>query len=104
MKIIVTGAGGLLGREIITRKQSGFEIVGLSHGELNVTNQKSIELALLEHKPAAIVNCAVVVNVDVCEKDSGLCFAINRDGVANVLTTIKKIGRPTSLFERKSSV
>ena len=103
MKIIVTGAGGLLGREIITRKQSGFEIVGLSHGELDVTNQKSIEYALLGYKPDAIVNCAVVVNVDVCEKDSGLCFAINRDGVANVLTTIKKIGRPTTFVQISSS-
>src|SRR3989338_148155 len=103
MRILVTGAGGLLGREITARKQSGFEIIGLSHGELDVTNPKSIESALLWHKPDAIVNCAVVVNIDVCEKDGGLCFAVNRDGVANVLTAIKKIGRPTTFVQVSSS-
>ncbi len=103
MKILVTGADGLLGKEIVAVKRSGFEIVGTAHSELDVTNLESVKKALLKERPEAIVNCAAVVNMDLCEENPKLCFGVNRDGVSNLLQALKEIGQPVVFAQISSS-
>ena len=103
MKILVTGAGGLLGKEIVAMKRSGFEIVGADHLELDVTNLASIKKALLKEQPDTVMNCAAMINMDKCEEDPKLCFGVNRDGVSNLLQVIKEIGKPVVFVQISSS-
>ena len=103
MRILVTGANGLLGKEIIAVKRSGFEIVGTDHSELDITDLASIKKAFLKNKPDVVVNCAALVNMDFCEDNPKPCFSVNRDGVANLLQVIKEIGKPVVFVQISSS-
>jgi len=102
MKILVTGAGGLLGKEIVAMKRDGFEIVGTDHSELDVTDLASIKKAFLKERPEVVVNCAVILNVDLCQENPNLCFGVNRDGVSNILAMLKELGRPEIFFQISS--
>lgn len=61
-KILVTGAGGSLGsefRELATSSNRwGFEIIPLTHQELDITEPKQIENAFLDYQPHFLINCA----------------------------------------------
>ena len=103
MKILITGADGLLGKEITSAKREGALIVGLSHTDLDVTNPKSIEKALDVHKPDVVINCAVILNVDKCEADQKLCFGVNRDGVKNLLEALLRRAKPVTFVQISSS-
>ena len=97
-QIIITGAGGLLGSQLVqTFKNQGHEVLAvfsqkpglIISGTDKVKCDISIEgacLSLKEHiKPASlIVHCAAITNVDVCEKDKELCRAVNIDGTKNI--------------------
>lgn len=103
MKILVTGANGLVGKELTATMRPEFEVVGTTHVELDVTSRDSIQSVLEKHQPEAIVNCAVVINMDLCEENPKLCFSVNRDGVENILETIKTVGKPMQFVQISSS-
>jgi dTDP-4-dehydrorhamnose reductase len=102
-KVLVTGANGLLGSELVAYRHANFEIVGLAHDGCDVTQLKSIKQALETHRPDVVINCAVVVSVDKCENDPALCFGVNRDGVKHLLEVIAASGRPTTFVQISSS-
>lgn len=103
MKILVTGAEGLLGKEIVAMKRDGFEVVGTDYSELDVTDLASIKKAFLKERPEVVVNCAVILNVDLCQENPNLCFGVNRDGVSNILKVFKELGKPVIFFQISSS-
>lgn len=103
MKILVTGADGLLGKEIVATKKGDFQIVGTGHSELDVTDVAHIKRAFLKYQPDVVVNCAAILNVDLCEQNSDLCFGVNRDGVLKILEVSKELGKPVIFIQISSS-
>jgi len=62
MKILVTGAGGMLGNEIVnTYGDYGIEVVGFTHQELDICDEEAINKAMQEHTPDIVINCAGIV-------------------------------------------
>lgn len=92
-----------MGKEIAATKREDFDVVALGHKELDVTSPASIEAALKKYQPEAIINCAVIISIDKCEADPQQCFAINRDGVKNLLEASVKLGRPLTFVQISSS-
>ena len=81
--ILVTGAGGMLGREVVAAAAArGLDCAGLAHGELDVTDAAAVRDAIREYAPATIVNCAGWTDVDSAETHENEALAINRDGPA----------------------
>jgi dTDP-4-dehydrorhamnose reductase/4-ketoreductase len=81
MKWLVTGAGGMLGRDTVdalTRR--GEDVTGLDHARLDITSLKSVEEALAAHRPDLVVNCAAYTAVDDAETDERTALRINGDG------------------------
>jgi dTDP-4-dehydrorhamnose reductase len=64
MKILVTGAGGLVGRALVGRGA-----LGASRAAIDVTRADDLERALTRFSPDAVIFCAAVTNVDACETD-----------------------------------
>jgi dTDP-4-dehydrorhamnose reductase len=102
-KVLITGANGLLGSELVQYRHGDFGVVGLTHDSFDVTDPASIRAALETHQPHVVINCAVVVSVDKCENDPTLCFGVNRDGVKNILEAILQTGRPVTFVQISSS-
>ena len=85
MKVLITGAGGLLGQAAARAfEQHGMSVVALSRAHLDVCQSQQIERALGEHQPDVLLNCAAFTRVDDAEAHASDAFMINATGARNV--------------------
>jgi dTDP-4-dehydrorhamnose reductase len=85
MRILVTGAGGMLGQDVVRAASArGQEVVGLAHDELDVTDADAVAAAIELARPDAVVNCAAWTDVDGGEADPDGARAVNAEGAGNV--------------------
>lgn len=93
MRVLVTGAGGQLGLELAeTLPARGHETVALSRAELDVADPYSVEEALEVHAPDLVVNAAAYTNVDGCETETELAYAVNALGPRNLAQVCERLG------------
>ena len=76
MKIIITGAGGLVGGACARRFARSHQVLALRHADLDVTDGEAVRRRILSESPQLVVNCAVL-GVDECERDEESGRAIN---------------------------
>lgn len=84
MRVIVTGAQGQVGRELLLRAPSGFNVIGYGSGELDISDSVQVEEVLARIKPQLLINAAAYTAVDKAESDIERAYAVNRDGVAHL--------------------
>ena len=85
MRWLVTGAGGMLGRDTVEELvRRGADVVGLGHTALDITQQDAVEGVLAGHRPDLVVNCAAYTAVDEAETDEDRALRINGDGPRNL--------------------
>jgi dTDP-4-dehydrorhamnose reductase len=85
MRILVTGAGGMLGQDVVrAARERGGEVVGLARDELDVTDADAVAVAIAAARPDTVVNCAAWTDVDGAEHDPAGARAANGDGAGNV--------------------
>ena len=93
MKVLVTGAGGLVGRAVVQHcKGEGCEIVGLDHEALDVTNPKQIDAVFDRELPDAVINCAAWTDVDGCELDPDRAHRANARGPELLAFACRRLG------------
>lgn len=93
MRILVTGAAGLLGSAIVSGARARrHDAVGLTRTELDVTDEALVRRTLSHHGPDAVVHCAAYTAVDRAEAEPDRAAALNRDGARNVARATAEIG------------
>ncbi len=84
MKILITGAGGLVGRALTEHCQKlGDEVFEYDHKSLDIADSGAVE-AILARRPDAVINCAAWTNVDGCEGDPLKTWRVNSLGPVNL--------------------
>ncbi len=78
MRILVTGAGGQLGRALKETGDEG-EWLFTDIEELDITNREAVEAFFDREKPDVVVNCAAFNDVDLAETQREAAFRLNCD-------------------------
>lgn len=76
MRVLLTGAGGLVGRACV-RAFAGDDLWAATHADLDVTDPVAVEAAVARFRPEAVVNPAAEAHVDVCDAEPERAFAVN---------------------------
>jgi dTDP-4-dehydrorhamnose reductase len=91
MKVLILGASGLLGQALI-REWKEDEVVGLTSRDVDIRDAGKVRQLIERSKPDWIVLSAAYTDVDGCESNQTLAFAVNRDGAVNVAEASKHSG------------
>jgi dTDP-4-dehydrorhamnose reductase len=92
MKLLVTGAAGMLGRDVmLAAGNAGHEVIGYGRAELDVTSPEALARKLDLERPDVVVNCAAWTDVDGAEEAEEAAFAVNGSGAGNVAAAAAEI-------------
>lgn len=85
MKLLVTGAAGMLGYDLIrVGEAAGHELVAVDVADFDITDARAVDEAFDRIAPAAVLNCAAWTDVDGAESHREQAFAVNADGAGNL--------------------
>lgn len=91
MRVTIFGASGLLGKALM-REWSGDTVTGLTSRGADIRDAKRVRQVLEETNPEWIVLTAAYTDVDGCESNPDMAFAVNRDGPANIASAAAEVG------------
>ena len=92
MRVLVTGAAGRLGREVVRAFADDGPVFGLSRTALNVADRKAVHAAIASCTPSLVVNCAAWTDVDGCEGDPQRAQRINAAAVGYLREAAEEVG------------
>ena len=90
MKILITGANGMLAQAVIKWLEKGNELICTDVADLDITNEEAVKKFVAEAKPEYIVNCAAYTAVDKAEEAGEIVEKINADGPGNLAKAAKE--------------
>lgn len=91
MRIMIIGATGLLGKPLM-QQWKGVELIGTGSRDLDIRDGVHVHEFVERKRPDWIVLAAAYTDVDGCEKNPELAFAVNRDGAINVAKAASAVG------------
>jgi dTDP-4-dehydrorhamnose reductase len=92
LKILVVGAQGMLGTDLVKVLSSTKTVVGTDIKDFDITRQEGTIEAVSEIRPDFLVNVAAFTQVDQCESEEKKAMAVNGEGVRNLALACLKIG------------
>ena len=102
IKLLITGANGLLGQSLIHVNNGRFDICATAIGEsiydtnrilfksMDILNSDDIDIIFSEFKPDIVIHGAAMTNVDKCEANPIYCKRVNVDGTQNIIDACEK--------------
>ncbi|MED3351284.1 dTDP-4-dehydrorhamnose reductase [Bacillus thuringiensis] len=93
MKVLVTGAKGQLGQDVVSLlKEQTWEVFGFGREELNITDEKQVSEKVLLIQPDIIIHTAAYTQVDQAESDEEAAFKVNAEGTKYLAQAAEVVG------------
>jgi dTDP-4-dehydrorhamnose reductase len=90
---LITGAGGMLGRDLVSvLERSGETVTALTRAELDITDDAAVRDALRHWRPAVVANCAAWTAVDAAETAEDAALRLNGQAVAGLAAACASAG------------
>jgi dTDP-4-dehydrorhamnose reductase len=80
--ILVTGAGGMLGSDLLA--ELGDRGRGVDLGDMDITSAEDVERVLTTVRPRVVVNCAAYTDVDGCETNLETAMLVNGTALSHL--------------------
>ena len=84
MRIVVIGANGQLGHDLVKRLRPIHDLAPLTHADVEVTRPDSVAAVMEKYRPDLVMNLAAFHRVDVCEDQVEPAFAVNAYGARHL--------------------
>ncbi|MGH8295375.1 MAG: dTDP-4-dehydrorhamnose reductase [Steroidobacteraceae bacterium] len=92
IKVLITGAGGQVGRMLLEMRPDGFEAIACTHADLDVGDEKAVRDCIGGHRPAVIINAAAYTAVDKAESEPDAAQRINAKGPGYLAGAAREVG------------
>ena len=92
MKVMITGAGGQVGRMLLETRPEGVETIACAHADLDVGKREDVRLFVGRHRPAVIINAAAYTAVDKAESEPDAALRINGEGPGHLAAAARECG------------
>ena len=90
--VLITGAGGQLGRELLATRPAGTVCTAFSSRDLDITDHEKVRRAVAELAPSVVINAAAYTAVDQAESEPAAAFAVNGEAVAGLAAAARENG------------
>lgn len=106
-RVLITGANGLLGQELVRQmsRQPEYDVLATGRDEasplsggsfgyapLDVTDEEAVHRLFEDFAPNAVINCAAMTQVDRCEEEREACWAVNAEAVETLAEACSRHG------------
>lgn len=91
-KVLITGAGGQVGRMLLETRPDAFEAVACTHADLDIGSPETVRELVGRHRPAVIINAAAYTAVDKAESEPDAATRINAEGPGHLAAAARECG------------
>lgn len=88
-KLLLLGRTGQLGSQLDSIMKNDYDLVSISHSDLDFNNFYLIEDLILKTSPDIIINCMAMTDVDRCEEDKKQAYNINGEAIKHIARSLK---------------
>ena len=94
MKILITGSNGMLGHDLQEVLKDKHELILTTSKTLDITDKENTINFIIENKPDVVINSAAYTDVDGCETNQDIAYAVNGEGVRNLALGCRQVDCP----------
>ncbi|HLM62827.1 MAG TPA: dTDP-4-dehydrorhamnose reductase [Acidimicrobiales bacterium] len=93
MKVLITGAGGQLGHDVVAVcAAAGDDVAAADHATLDLGDRDAVLGAITSTRPDVVVNAGAWTAVDACESEPDRAWRVNALGVRHVMDGARRVG------------
>ena len=93
MRVLITGAGGMVGSALVAHCQAqGDEVSAHERADLDITNADAVYATFARERPASVINCAAWTDVDGCELNPERALTVNAEAVETLALASRQVG------------
>lgn len=89
--VLITGAAGMLGQDLVKSIKGGFKVVELTSENCDITDKEKVGEVFKSYKPWAVIHSASFTDVDGCERDKKRAYCVNAQGTYNVAKAAQQL-------------
>jgi dTDP-4-dehydrorhamnose reductase len=98
MRLLVLGADGQLGSDVVRLLSPTVEVTARTADELDVTDRTRLRQAVKASRPDVVINCAAYTAVDRAETEQDAAYRVNVLGARNVAQAARGVGARVVYF------
>ena len=88
-RLLLFGSTGQLGSQLSSILKNDYDLVSISHGDLDFNDFYFIEDLILKKSPDIIINCMAMTDVDKCEENKKQAYNINGESIKHIVRSLK---------------
>lgn len=90
MKVLITGANGMLGRTLILALSSDYDVIASTRETCDITDSEAVFKLISTDLPDVVIHCAAITDVERCERDVELAYQTNTLGAKYIAQACSK--------------